>query len=71
MRRKSHHIPLTLRVAIAALLLLAAATAFPTLSGANARAKLAAGADLVQVYTGLIYRGPALVSECAAALARG
>ncbi|CDP53329.1 hypothetical protein [Paradevosia shaoguanensis] len=37
MRRKSHHIPLTLRVAIAALLLLAAATAFPTLSGANAR----------------------------------
>lgn len=39
------------------------------LSGADARAKLEAGADLVQVYTGLIYRGPALVREAAAALA--
>ncbi len=38
------------------------------LSGADARAKRAAGADLVQVYTGLIYRGPALVPECARAL---
>ncbi len=38
------------------------------LSGHDARAKLAAGADLVQLYTGLIYRGPALVSECARAL---
>ena len=36
----------------------------------DARAKLVAGADLVQVYTGLIYKGPALVSECARALAR-
>jgi dihydroorotate dehydrogenase len=35
----------------------------------DARAKIAAGADLVQLYTGLIYRGPALVTECAAALA--
>ncbi len=40
------------------------------MSGADARAKLQAGADLVQVYTGLIYKGPALVSECAAAMAR-
>jgi len=40
------------------------------LSGEDARTKLAAGADLVQVYSGLIYRGPALVRECAAALAR-
>jgi dihydroorotate dehydrogenase len=40
------------------------------LSGEDARAKLAAGADLVQVYTGLIYKGPALVSDCAKALAR-
>ncbi|MDM4765490.1 quinone-dependent dihydroorotate dehydrogenase [Pelomonas sp. SE-A7] len=40
------------------------------LSGEDARAKIQAGADLVQVYTGLIYRGPALVRECAAALAR-
>ena len=40
------------------------------LSGADARAKRAAGADLVQVYTGLIYRGSALVPECAEALSR-
>ena len=39
------------------------------MSGADARAKLQAGADLVQVYTGLIYKGPALVPECARALA--
>ncbi len=41
------------------------------LSGADARAKLSAGADLVQIYTGLIYKGPALVSECARALRGG
>jgi len=40
------------------------------MSGADARAKLQAGADLVQIYTGLIYKGPALVRECAAAMAR-
>jgi dihydroorotate dehydrogenase len=33
-------------------------------SGADAREKLDAGACLVQLYTGLIYRGPALVAEC-------
>lgn len=38
------------------------------LSGADAKAKLAAGADLVQLYTGLIYRGPALVREAALAV---
>ncbi len=38
------------------------------LSGADAQAKIAAGADLVQIYTGLIYRGPALVPEAASAL---
>jgi dihydroorotate dehydrogenase len=38
-------------------------------SGADARAKLDAGADLVQIYTGLIYRGPELVGEAARALA--
>jgi dihydroorotate dehydrogenase len=38
------------------------------LSGADAQAKIAAGADLVQIYTGLIYRGPALVTEAATAL---
>ncbi|MBB5391998.1 MULTISPECIES: quinone-dependent dihydroorotate dehydrogenase [unclassified Herbaspirillum] len=37
-------------------------------SGADARAKIDAGASLVQFYTGLIYRGPALVRECAEAL---
>lgn len=39
------------------------------LSGADAVKKIEAGADLVQVYTGLIYRGPALVAEAARALA--
>ena len=38
------------------------------LSGDDARAKIEAGATLVQLYTGLIYRGPALVRECALAL---
>ncbi len=38
------------------------------LSGADARAKLAAGASLVQIYSGLIYRGPALIAEAARAL---
>ncbi|MDY7538642.1 quinone-dependent dihydroorotate dehydrogenase [Undibacterium sp. RTI2.1] len=37
-------------------------------SGADAKAKIDAGAALVQLYSGLIYRGPALVRECAAAL---
>ena len=40
------------------------------MSGRDAVAKITAGADLVQVYTGLIYQGPALVAECARALAR-
>ena len=30
-------------------------------SAASAREKMEAGADLVQVYTGLVYKGPALV----------
>jgi len=33
------------------------------MNGKDARAKLEAGAQLVQLYTGLIYRGPALVNE--------
>lgn len=40
------------------------------LDAAGARAKIAAGACLVQLYTGLIYRGPALVRECVEGLAR-
>ena len=38
------------------------------LSGRDAQEKVAAGASLIQVYSGLIYRGPKLISECAAAL---
>ena len=38
------------------------------LSGADANAKIEAGASVVQLYTGLIYRGPALVRECVTAL---
>jgi dihydroorotate dehydrogenase len=37
-------------------------------SGADAVSKLQAGANLVQIYTGLIYQGPGLVRECALAL---
>jgi dihydroorotate dehydrogenase len=36
--------------------------------GEDARAKIEAGAQLVQLYSGLIYAGPALVRECAEAL---
>lgn len=39
-------------------------------SGADAVGKIAAGATLVQCYTGLIYRGPALVRECVDAIRR-
>jgi dihydroorotate dehydrogenase len=35
----------------------------------DAREKIAAGASLVQLYTGLIYRGPDLVAQCVRALA--
>jgi dihydroorotate dehydrogenase len=38
------------------------------LSGADAKEKMMAGAGLVQIYSGLIYKGPDLVSECAKAL---
>ncbi|WAM49631.1 quinone-dependent dihydroorotate dehydrogenase [Vreelandella venusta] len=37
-------------------------------SGEAAVAKIAAGADLVQLYSGLIYQGPGLVKACAEAL---
>ena len=40
------------------------------LHGADAATKQAAGATLMQVYTGLIYRGPALIGECVDALRR-
>ena len=38
------------------------------LSGADAREKIMAGASLVQLYSGLIYKGPDLVNECAKAI---
>lgn len=41
------------------------------LSGADALSKIEAGADVVQVYSGLIYRGPGLVTEVARALQSG
>ena len=40
------------------------------MTGADAAKKMAAGASLVQLYTGLIYRGPALVGECVDAMRR-
>lgn len=38
------------------------------LSGEDAKKKIAAGAALVQIYTGFIYKGPDLIRECAEAL---
>jgi len=38
------------------------------LSGKDAQEKIAAGASLVQLYSGLIYRGPKLIADCASAL---
>src|SRR5690606_38302399 len=40
------------------------------LSGADAAKKMAAGASLVQCYTGLIYRGPGLIGDCVEAIRR-
>ncbi len=38
------------------------------LSGSDAATKMQGGAQLVQCYTGLIYRGPQLISECVEAI---
>ena len=38
--------------------------------GADAAAKFDAGASLVQFYTGMIYRGPALIGDCVEAIRR-
>jgi dihydroorotate dehydrogenase len=38
------------------------------LDGRDAAEKIAAGASLVQFYTGMIYRGPALIGDCVAAI---
>jgi dihydroorotate dehydrogenase len=38
------------------------------MNGTDAAEKMQAGAALVQIYSGLIYQGPALVAECANAI---
>jgi len=38
-------------------------------SGADAAEKIQAGASLIQIYSGFIYKGPQLISECADAIA--
>jgi len=38
------------------------------MSGEDAVSKIKAGADVVQIYTGLIYKGPELVREAALAI---
>jgi len=40
------------------------------MEGAQAAEKIQAGANAIQLYTGLIYRGPALVDECVRAMAQ-
>ncbi|WP_028534883.1 quinone-dependent dihydroorotate dehydrogenase [Paludibacterium yongneupense] len=39
------------------------------MSGKDAAEKMAAGANLIQIYSGLVYRGPKLVAECIKATA--
>jgi len=41
------------------------------MTGADAAAKIAAGATLVQCYSGLVYRGPELITECVEAIRAG
>lgn len=38
------------------------------MNGTDAAEKICAGASLVQIYSGLVYRGPTLVGECCAAI---
>jgi dihydroorotate dehydrogenase len=38
------------------------------MAGADAAAKIDAGASLVQFYTGMVYRGPELIGECVEAM---
>ncbi len=37
-------------------------------AGADAAAKIDAGASVVQFYTGMVYRGPELIGECVEAI---
>ncbi|MDH5343712.1 MAG: quinone-dependent dihydroorotate dehydrogenase, partial [Betaproteobacteria bacterium] len=41
------------------------------MSGADAVARIVAGASLIQIYTGLIYAGPGLVGDCVDAISKG
>jgi len=41
------------------------------MTGADAAEKIAAGATLVQCYSGLVYRGPELIAECVEAIRAG
>jgi dihydroorotate dehydrogenase len=40
------------------------------MSATDARKKIEAGADLVQIYTGFVYSGPALIRRITAGLSR-
>jgi dihydroorotate dehydrogenase len=66
LREKSSQVIRSLRAALAGELPIIGVGGI--LSGADAREKFDAGADLIQFYSGLIYRGPGLVRECALAL---
>ena len=66
---RSNRVIRTLRAALGARFPIVGAGG--VMSAADARAKRAAGADLVQIYTGFIYKGPGLVTESARALAAG
>ncbi len=65
-RKRAQEVMIALRQALP--------TTFPIIGvggivdGSTARDRRAAGADLIQLYTGLVYRGPALVREVAEAL---
>jgi dihydroorotate dehydrogenase len=41
------------------------------MNGEDAKERFDAGADLVQIYTGFVYRGPRLVREIAGSLIKG
>ena len=68
--------PLTAQAqAVTARLVAALAGALPVIgvggimNAGDAQARLAAGASLIQLYTGLVYTGPALVGQCIRAVA--
>lgn len=60
-QQRSNHVLRLIRAQLPNIALIAVGG---VMNGADFAAKLNAGADLVQIYTGLIYRGPALIKEC-------